>query len=108
MNVSLQAGQASFHHGHLFRACGPNKTNERRLGMAIRYVAPSMKQTSGDKLLVSQVAGVGRHGHFEHMPMPAGRLQPKDWERARHNASMKKEILYQGVKAELVKETRRA
>lgn len=108
VNVPLQAGQASFHHGHLFHASGPNTTNERRLGVAIRYVAPSMKQTSGEKLLVSHVAGEDRYGHFEHMPAPAGRLLAEDWERARRNANMKKEILYQGVKAELVKETRRA
>jgi hypothetical protein len=107
VNVPLRAGQASFHHGHLFHASGPNATNQRRLGVAIRYVAPSMKQTSGEKLLVSHVSGEDRYGHFEHMPAPAGRLQAEDWERARRNAEMKREILYKGVKSDLVKENRR-
>ncbi len=107
VNVLLRAGQASFHHGHIFHASGPNATNARRVGVAIRYIAPSMKQTSGDKLLVSQVSGEDRFGHFEHMPAPAGRLLAEDWERSRRNAEMKKEILYRGVKAELVKENRR-
>jgi chlorinating enzyme len=107
VNVPLQAGQASLHHGHLFHASGPNHTNARRLGVAIRYVAPSMRQTSGTKLLVSHVAGEDRHGHFEHMPAPQGRLRDADWVYARRNADMKKEILYEGVKAELVKENRR-
>lgn len=106
-NVLLRAGQASFHHGHMFHASGPNNTNSRRLGVAIRYVAPSMKQTSGDKLLVSHVSGEDRHGHFEHMPPPAGRLLAEDFDRARRNADMKREILYQGVKSDLVKENRR-
>ncbi len=107
VNITLRAGEASLHHGHLFHASGPNATDTRRLGVAIRYVAPSMKQTSGDKLLVSHVAGEDRHGHFEHMPAPMGRLLAEDWERARRNAEMKKEILYAGVKAEMVKENRR-
>jgi hypothetical protein len=107
VNVTLRAGQVSFHHGHMFHASGPNQTNARRLGVAIRFVAPTMKQTSGDKLLVSHVAGADRHGHFEHMPAPAGRLMEEDFERARRNANMKREIFYQGVKPELVKENRR-
>ena len=106
-NVLLCAGQVSFHHGHMFHASGPNQTSSRRLGVAIRYVAPSMKQTSGDKLLVSHVSGEDRYGHFENMPPPAGRLQAEDFDRARRNANMKREIFYQGVKPELVKENRR-
>jgi hypothetical protein len=108
VNIELRAGQVSFHHGHLFHASAPNLTNQRRLGVAIRFVAPSMKQTSGDKLLVSHVAGKDGYGHFEVMPPPAGRLREEDFERARRNTEMKKAILYKGVKADLIKETRRA
>ena len=108
VNVVLRAGQASFHHGHIFHASGPNRTSSRRLGVAIRYVAPSMKQISGDRLLVSHVSGKDEYGHFEAMPPPAGRLLEEDFERARRNTEMKKGILYKGVKPELVKETRKA
>lgn len=108
VNVLLRAGQASFHHGHMFHASGPNATQSRRLGVAIRYIAPSMKQVSGHRLLVSLVSGEDRYGHFEHMLPPAGRLLVEDWDRARRNAEMKREILYKGVKAELVKVNRRA
>jgi hypothetical protein len=108
VNVLLRAGQASFHHGHMFHASGPNKTNARRLGVAIRYVAPSMKQVSGDRLLVSHVSGKDDYGHFEIMPPPSGRLLAEDFARARRNTDMKREILYKGVKPEQVKENRRA
>ena len=108
VNVLLRAGQASFHHGHMFHASGANTTNARRLGLAIRYIAPSMKQRSGDKLLVSHVSGKDEYGHFEVMPPPAGRLLEEDFERARRNTEMKQGILYKGVEAERVKETRRA
>ena len=108
VNVVLRAGQASFHHGHMFHASGPNRTSSRRLGVAIRYVAPSMKQVSGEKLLVSHVSGKDEYGHFEVMPAPAGRLLEEDFDRARRNTQMKQAIFYKGVKPELVKETRRA
>jgi len=108
VDVVLRAGQVSLHHGHMFHASGPNTTNSRRVGIALRYIAPSMKQVSGEKLLVSLVKGKDDHGHFEHMPPPAGRLLDEDFERARRNTQMKQAILYEGVKPELVKETRRA
>jgi hypothetical protein len=108
VNVLLRAGQASFHHGHMFHASGANTTDARRLGLAIRYIAPSMKQRSGDKLLVSHVSGKDEYGHFEVMPPPAGRLLEEDFERARRNTQMKQGILYKGVEAGRVKETRRA
>ena len=108
VNVVLRAGQTSFHHGHMFHASGPNTTSARRVGIAIRFVAPSMKQTSGDRLLVSLVSGSDEYGHFEHMPAPTGRLRDEDFELARRNTEMKKAIFYKGVKPELVKETRRA
>lgn len=108
VNVLLRAGQASFHHGHMFHASGPNGTNSRRLGAAIRYIAPSMKQVSGARLLVSHVSGRDEYGHFEVMPAPAGRLLEEDFDRARRNTEMKRDILYKDVSPELVKETRRA
>lgn len=108
VNVLLRAGQASFHHGHMFHASGPNRTSSRRLGVAIRFIAPSMKQISGERLLVSRVSGEDRYGHFEHVPAPSGRLLPEDFERARRNADMKRAILYKGVKPELMEGRRRA
>jgi hypothetical protein len=108
VDVLLRAGQASFHHGHMFHASTPNRTGARRLGVAIRYVAPSMKQVSGDKLLVSHVSGKDEYGHFELTPAPAGRLLAEDFDRARRNTDMKRDILYQGVKPERVKQNRRA
>lgn len=103
VDVVLRAGQASLHHGHLFHASGPNPTPARRIGAAIRYVAPSMKQVSGDKLLVSLVSGKDDYGHFNVVPPPAGRLLEEDFERVRRNVEVKRGILYDGVKPELVR-----
>ena len=65
------------------------------------------RDAPGGRLLVSPVSGEDRYGHLEHMPLPAGRLLAEGFERARRNANMKREIFYQGVKPNLVKENRR-
>lgn len=108
VDIVLRAGQASFHHGHLYHASGPNRTGARRVATAIRYVASSMKQTSGEKLLVSHVSGNDRYGHFNVAPPPAGRLLEEDFERVRRDVAIKRGVLYKGVPSDLVKRDRRA
>ena len=67
-----------------------------------------MKQISGDKLLVSHVAGKDEYGHFNVVPAPAGRLLEEDFERVRRNMAVKRGILYEGVKAERVRQINKA
>jgi ectoine hydroxylase-related dioxygenase (phytanoyl-CoA dioxygenase family) len=78
--AALKAGQASMHHGHLFHGSGPNRTNDRRIGVAIRYIKPAMKQENGAKSLVALVAGKDDFGHFEIADAPKGRLHKSDFE----------------------------
>ena len=108
VDVVLRAGQISLHHGHMFHASGPNSTHSRRIGAALRYIAPSMKQVSGDKLLVSHVSGKDEYGHFNVAPPPAGRLREEDFERVRLNMEVKRGILYEGVRPELVRTASKA
>ena len=97
--IELEAGQASMHHGHLFHASGPNETNERRIGCAIRYIKPSMKQLTGDASLVTLVSGVDKFGHFTNAGEPAGRLSDEDFELCNTDAEIKRRVLYEGVDA---------
>jgi len=95
--AALKAGQASMHHGHLFHASGPNITDDRRIGTAIRYIKPAMKQENGAKSLVALVAGQDDYGHFEVADAPKGRLHEDDFEMCRQDAERKQAILFQGV-----------
>ncbi|MGI9356166.1 MAG: phytanoyl-CoA dioxygenase family protein [Rhizobiaceae bacterium] len=97
VEVELQPGQASLHHGHLFHASGPNTTDDRRIGVAIRYIKPSMKQRSGDRSLVAHVSGEDRYGHFNVVGSPKGRLVEKDFELCRRDAEIKRRVLYEGA-----------
>ena len=97
VDVVLEPGQASLHHGHLFHASGPNRTGDRRIGAAIRYMKTSMKQRSGDRSLVALVSGEDRYGHFNIGLPPQGRLLAEDFEQCRRDAEIKKRVLYEGA-----------
>ena len=99
VSVELKPGQASMHHGHLFHASGPNRTDDRRIGCAIRYIKPSMRQLTGDRSLVTLVNGTDNYDHFYIVDKPNGRLNNKDFEVCDQDAQIKRRVLYEGVDA---------
>ena len=92
--AALVAGQASMHHGLLFHSSGPNTTDDRRIGSAIRYIKPSMKQDTGDRPLVSLVSGRDLFGNFKIADAPRGRLMDEDFELCRQDKALKQRLLY--------------
>ena len=92
--AALDAGQASMHHGLLFHGSGPNTTDDRRIGSAIRYIKPSMKQATGDRPLVSLVRGQDNFGNFKIVDAPRGRLLGEDFELCRQDKALKSRLLY--------------
>ena len=95
--VELKPGQASLHHGHLFHSSGPNQARHRRVGAAIRYIKPSMKQRTGDKPLVALVSGVDNFNHFNIAQPPKQRLLESDFLLCKQDAEIKRRVLYQGA-----------
>ena len=92
--AALVAGQASMHHGLVFHSSGPNTTDDRRIGSAIRYIKPSMKQDTGDRPLVSLVSGRDLFGNFKIADAPKGRLMDEDFELCRQDKALKQRLLY--------------
>ncbi len=70
VDAELRPGQMSLHHGRVFHASNPNTTGDRRIGLAIRFVAPSMAQADGTKLAAVLVKGEDRYGNFIHAQPP--------------------------------------
>ena len=95
--VELQTGQISLHHGHLIHSSGPNTTPNRRVGAAIRYIKPSMKQVTDDKSLVRLVSGEDHFHHFKLAAAPSGRLAREDFASCAEDARIKRKILYAGA-----------
>lgn len=93
--AELGAGQFSLHHGQIYHASGPNRTDGWRIGLAARYVTPRMKQVVGSVDHATLLRGEDRYGHFEEPPRPARDLDPDGMAFFRQVVESKKEFLYQ-------------
>lgn len=73
VGVPLRAGEMSLHHIKLVHGSEPNRTNDRRIGLAIRYIPTSVRQTKvRDAAML--VRGVDRYRHFDYEPRPKADL----------------------------------
>lgn len=72
-DVVLKAGEFSLHHVLLAHGSHPNVSDNRRIGLAIRYIPTSVRQTKvRDAAML--VRGVDEFGHFDLMPDPVSDL----------------------------------
>ena len=78
VDVVLQPGEMSLHHGRLFHASHANRSDDRRIGLALRYISPEMRQVVGGKDHAMLVRGEDRHGHFTLLDPPKGGFHPDD------------------------------
>lgn len=98
VDVPLKAGEMSLHHVLLVHGSGPNTTDDRRIGYAIRYIPPHVHQLKGrDSAML--VRGRDSHGHFDPEPEPRADLD--DAARAAHQAAVERsaKVLYDGARS---------
>ncbi len=71
--VPLKAGEFSLHSVKLVHGSEPNRTNDRRIGLAIRYIPTHVRQlkTNDSAMLVR---GHDEFGNFDPEPQPKGDL----------------------------------
>lgn len=60
----LEPGEASFHHGWVLHASMPNRSEDRRIGLNVQYLAPHVRQTKHDLDSAMLVRGEDRYRHF--------------------------------------------
>ena len=96
VDVPLAAGEISLHHILAVHGSKPNTTDDRRIGLAIRYIPTHVRQV---KLRDSAtlVRGEDRYGHFDLMPAPKADLDAEAL--AAHEDAMSRVVaaLYQGT-----------
>jgi hypothetical protein len=68
----LKSGEASFHHGWTLHASMPNKSNDRRIGLNIQYLASHVRQTKHDMDTAMLVRGKDTYNNFG-IDLPATR-----------------------------------
>jgi len=97
VDVELQPGEFSLHHGRLFHASRPNRSADRRIGLAIRYISPAMSQRGGVKTYAHLVAGEDHHGHFHLLPPPRATMAAKDVDVALENIRLGEQFFYENA-----------
>jgi len=70
--MPLKPGQMSLHHVKIAHGSGPNTTDDRRIGLVIRYVPAHVRQTTGKRDTAALVRGENRYGNFDLQPRAVG------------------------------------
>jgi ectoine hydroxylase-related dioxygenase (phytanoyl-CoA dioxygenase family) len=65
----MHAGEMSLHHIKLVHGSDPNRSDDRRIGFAIRYIPTYVRQTKV-RDSATLVRGVDAVGAFDHEPRP--------------------------------------
>lgn len=96
VDVPLKAGEMSLHHVMLAHGSGPNTTGDRRIGLAIRYIPPHVRQLKV-RDSATLVRGVDRFGHFDDEPVPRADLDDAAIAAHRDAAARQVKALYSGT-----------
>lgn len=78
VDLVLQPGQISLHHGDTFHGSRPNLSDDRRIGFTIRYMTPAMRQVRSDRDWACRVSGDDPYDHFLPFGRPERDLDPAD------------------------------
>lgn len=97
--VELAPGQASFHHGKLLHASAQNHSAERRIGLAINYIAPHVRQIVAKTDYAMLVRGKDRFGHLEQIPSPEDDMSEQALSWHKRILVAQNEAMYAGIDA---------
>lgn len=95
--VELQPGQMSLHDVQIVHASDPNQSNDRRIGVAIRYISPNVSQINAENDSAWLVRGEDTHGHFIHESPPKADMDPAALAEHERIMNIRQDVLYKGV-----------
>ena len=76
-HIELLPGQMSLHHGLTIHGSGPNVSDDRRIGLAIRYLNPNAQQKVADRDYAILARGQDHSGNFQHIPAATELFSPE-------------------------------
>lgn len=100
-HIELQPGQISLHHGLTFHGSGPNVSDDRRIGFAIRYINPNARQEVADRDYAMMARGTDTSGAFIHVPAPEHLFAPDALARHQEIQTEQTKALAQGLKKDV-------
>ena len=97
VDAVLEPGQMSIHHPHLFHRSAPNRSEDRRIGMNVQYIAPNVSQVVGTRDSAMLVRGRDRVGNFEVETPPVSDFAPENMRLLAAVNERRREYLFEGV-----------
>jgi len=98
INLLVDTGQAVLFAFRIAHASYPNQTDDRRIGLAIRYIPPDAQQQFSDQDSAALVRGVDNYQHFELEPEPRYDFDPVAVAFHKESEEIRRQILYHGTK----------
>ena len=95
--VVLQPGEASLHHVGMWHASKPNESNERRVGVALRYITPEARQERVKTDFATLLRGEDHYGHFQPEALPRVTMHPDAVEEHQRIANIQGQIYLSGT-----------
>ncbi len=77
VDVVLDPGQLSLHHGRIFHASGPNRSDHDRVGLVFRFLTPAVRQQVASRDYAMQVRGIDDTDHWIHVAPPQHNFDPE-------------------------------
>ena len=88
VDVTLRPGEMSLHHIGIVHGSGVNRSGKPRIGIAVRFVTPEVKQDGPEKQVAILVRGRDGYGHFDLVQPPGpGEDSPNG---ARHSEAVRR------------------
>jgi len=97
--MPLRPGQASFHNVATAHGSGPNRSEDRRIGLSLHYMPTHTRQTLADWDSAALVRGEDTHRHFHHAPRPTKDLDSSVMAYHAKSAAALRDIVYRGADA---------
>lgn len=95
IDLVLAPGEISLHHVNVAHASAPNRSSDNRIGIAIRYVSPNVKQRLSETDSATLVRGEDRVGNFDHEQRPAHDFEPAAMDRLAQIVARRNSAIYQ-------------
>ena len=97
VDLLLEPGQISLHHGRTIHSSQPNRSRDRRIGVVVQqYIPPRMRERDGRGYAVL-VRGTDPCQHFESCPRPRRDMAPEDAARRDAINAHWADFLYRGA-----------
>ena len=93
VDLELRPGEMSLHHLGTVHGSRPNRTGGRRIGYAVRYIAPNVEPV-GQRESAMLARGRDRFGYYELEPRPQADLHPGALAAHRHAVGIRVRNFY--------------